>query len=109
MKSNMKIDKYSDEKVQDLIAEVFDQKVARFNNIQESEPAIVREKGILTIEITIVGLAGSPTMQMFKENKVKDANNLVVEDTTGKLYLTLVPEETYTLNSNDYVIVYKIV
>lgn len=106
----MDITTVNDEALQDLFEAAFEVQVASYNNISEYEASIVRETASknLTIEVTIYGLAGSPTPDNFKDVTLKNIDTVIIErEDKGSLRLNLVPKETISLNTNDYVIVYK--
>ena len=100
----------SDEELQDLFEESFRTQVADVSSIGEFECKCTRvvNKSDIRMEVTISGFAGTPTMEEFKTGKVKAANRVSINrEDKGVLNFRLVPEETVSLNSNDYVIVYR--
>lgn len=111
MRSNMKINKKSDENIIDDFTESFGVQVARNNNIDEFEATVSRSMGDkeVEIEVMITGLAGSPISETFKNDKLEDAREVCIKKQDGELFFKLVPEETTILNTNDYIIKYKMV
>jgi predicted Zn-dependent protease len=113
MKSNivkMDISKMSDEELADAFTEAFEEQVASYNNISQFEVEFVRETRdkSVTAEVSIYGMAGSPTLDNFKQAKVKNASIVTMKkEGRGTLKMRLVPAATITLNTNDYLVVYK--
>jgi len=109
-KEALNLNKIGDDEIIRLFSESFEKNVARFNEITEFECNCVRQanKSDVEIEVTIVGMAGSPTVDSFKNNKVKDAERIVVENERNKVAsFVLDSKGTVSLNSNDYMIVYR--
>jgi len=107
----MNISKISDEVMQDIFAEAFEQNIARYNNLTEYEAIIkrsARETEVL-MEVTITGMAGSPTLEDFRDGRVEGADKLHVIDQRGELEYDFVPELTITQNSTDYIVTYRLV
>jgi hypothetical protein len=106
----MQVDKISDEIMQEIFEVAFENKIGAYNNLSEFEPIIkrsAREEDIL-MEVTVTGMAGSPTMEDFKSGRVENAERLKIEDVRGELTYVLQADETVPLNSTDYVITYKL-
>lgn len=106
----MDISTLSDEELVDLFTESYEQQVARFNNIGEFEVTCKRESGSkkAIMEVMICGLAGTPTLADYKEVKIKDIDLVTIgREDKGKIKFKLVPKDTISLNTNDYVVVYK--
>lgn len=105
----MNIDKLSDQEIQVLFDEAFSS-VASINNIGDYESVCKRTVGgsKIRMEIMIVGLAGSPTIDDFKHGDVENAGKITITVPDGKkINFKLIPSETAFLNSNDYLIVYE--
>jgi len=110
MNKKMNIQKVSDEEVEDLFEKSFESKVAKFNDIDSFEVKCVREVGkdSLTVEITVMGTAGCPTAEDFKNNKIKDAETVIIyREDKGELKFMLQPAKTLYLNSTEYIVIYK--
>ena len=110
----MDVSKMSDEDIESLFYDVFEEKVASFNNITSFECKCVRDSKLsadnksVGIEVMIAGLAGSPTPEDFKAKKVVEAKCITISrDGESTLAFVLKPEKTYTLNTNDYIVVYE--
>jgi len=106
----MNVDKISDEIMQEIFDVAFEAKVGSYNNLSEFESKIkrsAREEDIL-MEVTITGMAGSPTMEDFKAGKVENAEEIVVDDVRGQLVYSLVSEDIIPLNATDYIVTYKL-
>jgi len=104
----MNIAKLSDQDIQSMFEAGFET-VAQYNNIGDFETRCLRTVGNsgVKIEVMIVGLAGSPTIDDFKNGKVEKANEITTVSQDGEeLVFKLVPSETAFLNSNDYIAVY---
>jgi len=105
----MDISRISDDELMQMFEDVFTPP-AELNNMGEFELKCIREVGntALTMEVVIVGMAGSPTIEDLKKNTIKDVRSIKMERADlGALTLKLKPKETLFLNSNDYVITYK--
>lgn len=106
----MEIQKISDEEVQDLFEEAFEEQVGKWNDIDNFEVKCVREigKDSLTVEVTVMGTAGSPTAEDFKKMNVKNASSVRIERfDKGELKFSIKPSETLYLNSTEYILIYK--
>jgi hypothetical protein len=110
MTKKMDISRMSDDDLQDMFTEVYGSKVASINNIDSFECICKRVPGAegAEMEVLVVGMAGSPTMNDYKSNKVIDSSSVVIErEDRGILKFKLVPEKIVALNTNDYQVIYK--
>jgi hypothetical protein len=112
--SRKKIDitKVSDDELIDMFEPVYEEKIASINNISSYECSCKRDTstGDVRVEVMIVGMAGSPTMDDYKDGNVEDSSSVVIEvEDKGYIKLNFVPKEITPLNTNDYVVVYKLV
>jgi hypothetical protein len=98
----MKIQKLSDEKVEDLFEEAFEEKAKLFD-ITEFDVKCKREnlKDDFTIEVTVIGMAGAPTIDDFKNNKIKEARKIEIDFDGEVSKFKLLHKDTVFLNSND--------
>jgi len=108
----MKLDisKLSDDDLQDMFAESYDSNVASLNGFDSYECICKRssDNSNVKMEVTIIGMAGSPTIDEYKKMKVKNSSSVVIQrEGKGKLKFKYVPSETIALNTNDYLVVYK--
>lgn len=106
----MDVGRVSNEEIETLFTAVFEDRVAIYNNISEFEAKCQKEvgKNYLTVEVMVVGSAGSPTIDDWKKGKVENSGSLIImREDIGALELQLLPEETLFLNSNDYYVYYK--
>ena len=106
----MDIQRVSDEEVQDLFEEAFEAQVGKWNDIDNFEVKCVREigKDALTVEVTVMGTAGSPTAEDFKKMNVKNASSVRIERfDKGELKFSIFPSKTLYLNSTEYILIYK--
>jgi len=106
------ISKLSDDDLQDRFSEVFEKRVGAYNNLDSFECLIKRDSSNkdVTMEVTVIGMAGSPVMDDYKNMKVKNSDVIVLDyGDRGSLRFELIPKKITTLNSNDYVVSYKAV
>lgn len=106
----MNVDKISDEVMQDMFQESFESQVGAYNDLTEFEPSIkrsARDEDIF-MEVTVTGMAGSPTLEDFKGGNVENANRITVSDVRGNLEYVLEQDKTIPLNSTDYIVTYKL-
>jgi len=101
----------SNEQVEDLFNIAYAEQVGNLNNISEFDCKCVREvEGSKTkVEITVIGLAGSPTLDDYKEVRSEDFKKVVINRDGAKAVFNLLPKATVVLNSNDYVVTYQAV
>jgi len=110
MQKRMNIKTVSDEEIQDLFEESFKNQVASYNDIDNFEVKCVREVGkdSLSVEVSIMGTAGSPTAEDFKKMKVKNASSVIISRADkGELKFNIMPDKTLYLNSTEYIVIYK--
>lgn len=98
------------EELQALFEDVFQEQVASYNNIQDFEVNTTRNvKGDkISFEVTITGLADTPSIDEFKRGKVKNSKSIeITRADKGSMTFKLAPEKTVFLSGNDYIIVYE--
>ena len=108
--SDLNFDKLGSEKVESMFEECFEEQIGRFNNIAEFEAKCERDTndGSVKVNLTIIGLAGCPTMEDYLEGNVEDIEEIVVgDDDYGTMSFELSRDDCAILNPNDYVVVYK--
>ena len=106
----MNVSKMSDEDLQDMFEEAYRDQVGKFNNIDEIECKASKDGEKVVVELTVSGMAGSPTMEEYQAGKVKKSGSVTISrDGKGSLTFKLSAEkkDVYVLNSTDYVVVYK--
>ena len=104
------IDSMGDDKLRDLFEESFDEQVGQFNNMGDAEAKVLHDNGELSVEVLLVGMAGSPSVDDFKAGTVPDSKKVVVSyDSYDDLEFVNIPEKTVSLNVNDYILVYETV
>ena len=106
----MNVDKISDEIMQEMFEVAFENQVGVYNDLSEFEALIkrsAREEDIL-MEVTVTGMAGSPTIEDFKSGNVENAEEINIDNARGELKYVLQPEATVPLNSTDYIVTYKL-
>ena len=108
----MDISKMSDELLQTSFEEAFEEQVGSVNDIQEFEAKVERSlaDSDVKIELTIVGLAGTPTVDDFNNKTVENADRVTIkddEDDENGVTFDLVTDEIIYLNGTDYVLVYE--
>jgi len=113
MKDKINVDKLSNEDLQDMFTEAFQEQVASRNNISEFECTCKRDSNSpdVKMEVMVVGMAGTPYLEMFQKGKVKNADSIVVkrEGFKNTLKFKMEIKEALALNANDYLVVYKMV
>jgi hypothetical protein len=100
----------SDDELQSLFETVWAEQVGSWNKIEEFEAKCIREigSGVIKMEVTIQGLAGTPTADDFKKGKVVNAKVVKISrDDKGSLEFNLVPSQTVYMNSTEYIVVYQ--
>ena len=110
MSKKINTQRVSNEEVETLFEKEFDAKVAVYNDISEFEPECQKEVGneTITVQVMVVGSAGSPTIDDWKTGKVENADSVrIAREDIGELEFKLDPAETLYLNSNDYYVYYK--
>jgi len=104
----MDVSKLSDDDLQDMFTESYG--IIASENGFDSFECICKRTNIndVKMEVTVVGMAGSPTIDDYKSGKVKGANSLIIKrDGKGTLKFNILPKETISLNTNDYMVIYK--
>jgi len=109
MSRSSSIESMGDDKLRDLFEESFDEQISKFNNMSDCEAKILHDNEELTVEALFTGMAGSPSVAEFKEDKVKGARKVVVSYSGyDDMEFVLVPTKVVALNVNDYILVYKL-
>jgi hypothetical protein len=106
----MNVSKLSNEDLQDMFETAYREQVGSLNKIDEFECKCTKEGNAVTAELTISGMAGSPTIEEYKSGKVKKAGAVTIsKESKGSLTfkMSTAKADTYVLNSTDYVVVYK--
>jgi len=109
--TNVSVERISDEEMEDMFVSAFESQVAFPNGIGSYECTCRRDSSNpdVKMEVMVIGLAGSPTSDDFKEGKVENSGAVVVRrEGKDQLKFELAAEEIITLNTNDYLIVYKL-
>ena len=105
----MEVDRLSSEEIVNMFEESFQDQVATLNNILSfSVDCEDRSFGQpFKIKVEINGLAGTPTMDDFKQGRIEDAAKVNIErDDIGVATFKLDPSLTTYLSGNDYLIYY---
>jgi len=106
----MSFDKLSNGDIEDLFTTAFEQQIASENGIESFEAICKRTSGnsIVEMEVTITGLAGSPTIEAYRNKKVKGCASVEIDGgNKGNMKFNLVPKSITSLNTNDFLVVYK--
>ena len=106
----MNVGKLSDDDLQDLFSEAYEKRIASENGFDSYECICKRsnDNSEIKMEVTVIGMAGSPTIDEYKKMKVKNSDSVVIQrEGKGSLKFKYVQGETVTLNTNDYMVVYK--
>jgi len=105
------VDKLSDEQLQDKFEEAFEEQIAKINSIGEYEATCRRSitEPAVKMEVMICGMAGTPISDAFKNGGIENGESVTVDlEDRGEINFTLIPDETTTLNSTDYIVVYRL-
>ena len=100
----------SDDELIDMFEPIYEGQVASRNSIGSYECSCKRDSSNkeVRVEVMVVGMAGSPTLEAYKEGKVTDSSIIIVNvEGKGKLRFNLAVKEMMALNTNDYIAVYK--
>lgn len=106
----LNVSKLSNDDLQDMFTEAYEKSVASANGFDSFECICKRGNASedLKMEVTVTGMAGSPTVDDYKNGKVKNASVVTINrEGKGSLRFKIVPSDTITLNTNDYLVVYK--
>jgi len=109
--SERKMIDIGDDKLRDMFEESFDEQIGRFTSMGDCEAKILREASsdTLEVEVLVTGMAGSPTVDQFRDGSVEETKSLKVELAGYEpMQFALVPAKTVGLNSTDFNIVYKL-
>lgn len=99
-----------DSELTELFEDAFREQVAISCNVPEFSIEVKRSVNSdkIEFEVEITGLAGTPTMDEFKANRLKDAKKVILSRADkGQVTLNLVPSRTVFLTGNDYLITYS--
>ena len=106
----LNIDKLGSERVETMFEEKFGEQIGKFGDISEFEAKCERvpnDKSV-RMNVTVIGLAGCPTLEEYLNDKVEDIEEIIVGDEDyGFITFTLDRSECVILNPNDYVVVYR--
>jgi len=110
-KVKVDVAKISDDELIDMFEPIYEERVASINNIGSYECTCKRDSSTsdVRVEVMIVGMAGSPTMDDYKSGKVEDSSSILIDlEERGRLKFNLVVKEMISLNTNNYIAVYKL-
>jgi hypothetical protein len=110
MTQKLNTSKLSNDDIQDMFLEAYEKNIASANGFDSYECVCKRSGNTpnIKMEVTVVGMAGSPTIDDYKKGKVKNSSTVVISrEGKGSLKFHLVPSDTMSLNTNDYLVVYK--
>jgi len=111
-KPKLDVARVSDDELIDMFEPIFEKNIASLNEIGSYEVSCQRDTstGEVRLEVMVVGMAGSPTLEDYKSGKLENSGSVVVSvEGRGSLKFALVPKEMIALNTNDYTAVYKAV
>lgn len=103
----MRVARVSNNELQDMFSAAF-QDVVSENNINEFEAICERtvDGKDVSMEVTIYGFAGTPNQSEFEDlESVKEVSVPAINENEDGFHFIL--DSVYTLNTNDYVAVYK--
>ena len=106
----MEISRVSSEELVNMFEESFEEQIAKLNDIGvygvECDDRKIGEAVRMKVEIT--GLAGTPTIDQFRQGKVKGSEKVLIDRADiGEMTFHLLPKETVFSRGNDYVIIYQ--
>jgi len=110
-KQKVDIARISDDELVDMFEPIFEEQIASRNGLSSYECSCKRDISTseVRVEVLVVGMAGSPTLDEYKNGDVTDSDTVVTNiEGKGTLKFKLVLKEITTLNTNDYVVVYKL-
>jgi hypothetical protein len=106
--SELKIENLGADKIRDLFEEAFESQVGTHNNMGDAEAKVTNDGSEIRVELTVTGMAGSPSCDDFKNSNVEGAQTVTVsQDGYPEFAFELDAEETVLLNTNDYLVVYN--
>ena len=107
----MDVSRLSDDDIQDMFTEAYEKQVASANRFDSYECIVkrVNSNKDISMEVLVVGMAGSPTIEDYKSGKVKNASSITIgREGKGSLKFNLDAKSIISLNTNDYQVVYKV-
>ncbi len=109
--ARMDTSKLSDDDLQDMFTEEYEKNVASLSSLTSFECICKRDTArAVKMEVTVYGMAGSPSLDDYKKGKVKNSGSVIINrEGKGSLKFVILPSEIASLNTNDYVVVYKAV
>ncbi len=107
-----KLDHHSmgDDELINMFEQAFESQISKQCDIPEYNVEIVRttSDAKISFEVEVSGMAGTPSVDDFKQGKIKGANTVTISRADkGELKLSLVPSLTTFLSGNDYLLVYS--
>ena len=107
----MNASRLSDDDIQDMFTESYEKNVASINSISSFECICKRDTSSgIKMEVTVYGMSGSPSLIDYKSGKVKNSGSVIISrEGNGSLKFNAIPSEMLSLNTNDYLVVYKAV
>ena len=106
----MNVKGMGDSELTDLFEIAFREQITPETNLDTFEVEVKRTaiSDKLEFEVEISGMAGTASIDDFKNNKVPKARKLTISRADkGSVELHLVPSKTVYLNGNDYLITYS--
>jgi hypothetical protein len=100
----------SDDDIIDLFTLSFEDRIAKYNNIESFDVVVKRATGEsgATVEVTVFGTAGSPTLDQWKNRSVENSESLTISrGDKGEATFFLIPEDTVYLNTTEYIVTYR--
>ena len=106
----MDISRFSNEMLQDLFEEAFEDQIAHLNQVDAYEATIERSVGVddVTMQVAITGMAGGPCLDDFSNDNVENSEMVTVDSDLGIMEWELSKDDGYIVNATEYVIVYKL-
>lgn len=108
MTSIQKVSRLSDTEIQEAFQQCFDEQVSRFNGMSQTDFKCDRDLNTVVITVTVMGYAGSPTLDDFKSGNVENSQSIIVNSEKIDNIRFDMSEVVY-MNSVEYCVVYKMV
>ena len=103
------IRRFGNDKIRDMFEVSFDEQVGIPNRMGDCEAKVIQENDTIAIELLVTGMAGSPSVDDFKNDSVEKAKEVVIDFNGEEAKFSFDAEKTIALNINDYLLVYELV
>ena len=108
--NTLNANKLSDEEICTYFENAFQDQIALHNNITSYEVTCDRAQGQILMSVEIIGMAGSPTPEAYREGTdIVGRDKVVVDEGDLGTLEFAYNDDCYILNSTDYVAVYRLI